>query len=491
MAEPVVVASAAAPYSPRWWVDRLYSQLVTRRDMVEFFNNYYTGNHPLPWLAPQAQGEFKRIMGMTRSNYMGLVCDAVAERVGVEGFRFGPDAAADDETWRIFQANHLDKDSDLAWLEALISGTSYFKVAPNREDRSLPFIYVQHANQAIVEHVAGTNRRQRAAGMEVFDDLVAGDMRCVLYLPVEGALRVFKYRAEKPGDNATLERRHKPDWRPYQDFGETWGGTVPELGVVPLIEVPNNPRLLTGGVSEMWDLTDIQDRVNKTLADRLITQDYGAFPQKWISAWPEEDDDGNALPPIDIGRNRVVTTEVAETNFGQWESAPLDPYSAAKREDVKDIASRSRTPAQYLLGELTNVNGETLKASESGLVSKVKQRRRPWGEALEETMRLARQLAGLAGDQETMMETIWSNPEYRTEGELVDSVVKKLQVGVASLRQAREDVGYSATQIKRLEREDREANVNAMDSMIQRALRPEIGAGSGAAEAATQPPVAS
>jgi hypothetical protein len=82
---------------------------------------------------------------------------------------------------------------------------------------------------------------------------------------------------------------------------------------------------------------------------------------------------GQPDPPIDVGRDRMVTTDVAETKFGQWDAAPLDPYSAAKREDVKDIASPTRTPAQYLLGEMSNVNGETLKASESGLISKVRQ----------------------------------------------------------------------------------------------------------------------
>jgi hypothetical protein len=99
----------------------------------------------------------------------------------------------------------------------------------------------------------------------------------------------------------------------------------------------------------------------------------------------------------------------------------LDRHSAAKREDVKDIASRTRTPAQYLLGELSNVNGETLKAAESGLVSKVRQRCRGYDDGLEDVMRGARKLAGL--DTESI-EVIWRNPEYRTEGELVDALTK-------------------------------------------------------------------
>jgi hypothetical protein len=43
-------------------------------------------------------------------------------------------------------------------------------------------------------------------------------------------------------------------------------------------------------------------------------------------------------------------------------------------------------------------------------------------------------------------------PAYRTEGELTDAVIKRVQSGLASLRQGREDVGYSATQIEQLER---------------------------------------
>jgi hypothetical protein len=209
------------------------------------------------------------------------------------------------------------------------------------------------------------------------------------------------------------------------------------------------------------------------VADRLITQDYGAFPQKWISAWPETDAEGVRTPPIDIGRDRAVTTDVAEARFGQWESAPLDPYSLAKREDVKDIASRSRTPAQYLLGEMSNVNGETLKASESGHIAKVRQRMRPWGEAAEEAMRLARRVAGIPEDSnERKMETIFSNPEFRTEGELTDAVVKRVQAGITSIRQARVDVGYTDNQIKQLEADDKS---EALNPLLMNALRPVAG----------------
>jgi hypothetical protein len=452
------------PQSPEWWLNRLYGRLVDRREMLETFDDYYTGNHPLPWLAPQARDEFRRLVMMTRSNYMGLVCDAVAERVNVEGFRFAGSEVADEDTWRIWQANNLDSYSDQAWLEALIGGVSYFHVAPNAADQTTPFVWVEHASQCIVAHEPGTNRRVRAASLKVWDDDWTGQIHATLQLPN----LILKYQAQRPRGGTTARSL---TWSERVVRGEQPNGqrTNP-LGVVSMIEIPNNPRLLSGGVSELYDVTDIQDRINKTLFDRMQTQEFGVDPQKWAKAFPKEDEHGNPNV-VEFGRNRMVTTDVAETAFGNFTVAPLDPYSNAKREDVKDIASRTRTPAQYLLGEMSNVNGETLKASESGLISKTKQRCRPYGEAAEDAMRLARQAAGLSAN--VRMETIWTDPQYRTEGERTDAAVKRLASGIASLRQAREDVGYSQTQIAQLEADDQRA---ATDPILAQIMKDATGA---------------
>lgn len=408
------------PLSPEWWVKRLYAQIRQQCDYYQRYNAYYLGKAAYyPWLPEQARTEFERLLKLTESNYMGLVVDATAERLQVEGFRIGDDAEADKDTWRIWQANNLDSGSDEAILEALIGGRSYLLVEPNADDPQTPRIYPEHMEQATVEFVPGTGRRDRAAGLKVWADDWTGQLMATLYLPDA----VYKFAAPKRTEGTLAE----PRWEPREVPGEVWPAPNP-LGEVPLFELPNNPRMLTGGVSEIADVTAIQDRICKTLADRLMTQDFGAFPQKWATGFPDEDGQGNKTQ-IDVGRNRMVTSDVAETRFGQWEAASLDPYSLAKREDVKDIASRTRTPAQYLLGELSNVNGETLKAAESGLVSKVKQRMRPIGEGLEQAAACARRAAGLAGTGQTI-ETIWRNPEFRTEGELVDALTKMATLGV-------------------------------------------------------------
>jgi hypothetical protein len=414
------------PQSPDWWVARLYKQLQARRSSktddlsVDELNAYYRGRPThLPWLPDQARDEFARLLKLTKSNYMGLVVDATAERMHIDGFRVGDNVEADKATWDIWQANRFSNQADQAILEALITGCSYLLVAPPAADGGQPLLYAEHPTQAVVEFEPGSARQRRAAGLKVWLDDWTGQTMATLYLPDA----VYKYQAPKIVDGVTTN----PRWEPREVRGERWPAPNP-LGEVPLVPIENNPRLLTGGVSEIDDVWPIQDRICKTIADRLMTQDFGAFPQKWATGYPDEDADGNKQR-IDIGRNRMVTSDTAETRFGQWEAAALDPYSAAKREDVKDIASRTRTPAQYLLGELTNVNGETLKAAESGLTSKVRQRMVPQGDGFEEAMRLARRAVGI-GQAGEPIETIWRNPEFRTEGELVDALTKMATLGV-------------------------------------------------------------
>jgi hypothetical protein len=463
--------------TPLWWVKRLHGRIIARcqtdrdRLSIDALNDYYRGRPTrLPWLPEQAKDEFYRLLSLTKSNYMGLVVDATAERLAVEGFQIGDSDETDAQTWDIWQASNFDNDSDQAILEALITGQSYVLVAPPAGAGKLPQLYAEHPSQAIVEYVPGTGRREVAAGLKVWADDWSGRWQATLYLPG----LIYKFQAA----NTTMTTGAQGvNWEPRAVRGEAWPAVNP-LGQVPLVELPNNPRLLTGGISEIDDVTAVQDRICKTIADRLMTQDYGAFPQKWASGYPDQDAAGQPNR-IDVGRNRMVTSDVAETKFGQWDAAPLDPYSAAKREDVKDIASRTRTPAQYLLGEMSNVNGETLKAAESGLVSKVRQRQRAYGEGFERAISLVRRAAGI-GTPDEVIETKWKNPEFRTEGELVDALTKMATLGVPK-EALWERWGASQVEIRRWRKlADAEA---ARDPLAAFA-----GAANAAGAAALQPP---
>ena len=71
-----------------------------------------------------------------------------------------------------------------------------------------------------------------------------------------------------------------------------------------------------------------------------------------------------------------------------------------------------------------------------------------FGESWEEVMRLCfKVLNDPRGDVQDS-ETVWADPEYRSESELADALVKRSSIGVPR-QQLWEDAGYSQTQITR------------------------------------------
>ena len=66
-----------------------------------------------------------------------------------------------------------------------------------------------------------------------------------------------------------------------------------------------------------------------------------------------------------------------------WESAQTDTTQLLKgvESDIRDMAAITRTPPHYLLSGIVNVDGGALKAAETGLVAKVRERLAHAGES--------------------------------------------------------------------------------------------------------------
>ncbi|MER5653442.1 phage portal protein [Streptomyces sp. NPDC002131] len=403
----------AAVQSPEWWRDRLYEALTKRSADTKVYDDYYECEHPLPHLHEKARAPFRRLLKMSRANYMELVVDALVGRLEVAGFQSDTEGDADEAAWRLWQDNNLDGGSSLAFLEAAIRGNAYMLVSP---DPKIGFrITPEHPTQVITEEVPG-QPGELAAALKLWIDDWTAKLCCTVYLPGN----VYKFEAPEP----KLGQSHlKPQWVRRAVRGEDWGGKN-VLGEVPFGELANRPRMLKPGASELRSVIGIQDRINKTIADRMMTQEAAAFPQKWATGLEIPLDDNNQpVEPFNIAVNKILIAEDGAAKFGQFAAADLTGYLKAKEADVHDIAAITSTPPHYLLGSMVNLSAEALKAAEAGLIHKIYQRRRFLEEGLERTMRLA----GFASSQARI---VWKSPEWRTEGELVDALVKMAGLGV-------------------------------------------------------------
>jgi hypothetical protein len=57
------------------------------RKETKVFDDYYECEHPLPHLHEKAREPFRRLLKMSRANYMELVVDALVGRLEVAGFQ--------------------------------------------------------------------------------------------------------------------------------------------------------------------------------------------------------------------------------------------------------------------------------------------------------------------------------------------------------------------------------------------------------------------
>lgn len=395
--------------SPLWWVKRLEKKLDERRPAIDLLNRYYEGDHPLPIAHEKVRDKFRRMLAKSRANWVALVVDAVAERLQVEGFRI--EGEIDNDAWDLWQRNDLDAEGDLVHNEGLVCGETYVTVWADPDDTETPLITPEHASQMIHEYDPARPRRL-AAALKVWLDDWTGEKRATLYLPEA----IHKFSAPKSRGVWTErddERLDNP------------------LKTVPVAVFRNRPRLMSGGRSEIDDLLDIQDRINKTLFDLMMAAEYSSYRQRYsIGLEIPRDDDGNPKAPFEAAVDRLWMAEDPDVKFGEFSATDLEPYLKAVESDVNAMAAISRTPPHYLLGAIVNISGDALKAAESGLSSKAAKRCLQFGEAWERVMRLAFSVLDDPRAKVTDSEVIWRDVETRTEGERVDALVKMATLGV-------------------------------------------------------------
>lgn len=449
--------------TPGAWLAYLERKLVEQQREIDIYERYYDGEHRLAFATLRFRQSFGYLFKALADNWCEIVVDAPVERLFVEGFRFGKGQPADNGAWDIWQANGLDSESVMAHTEAVKDGRAYLLVAPAEFGEDFPQITVEHASQVVVEHAPGNRRRRLAALKKWRDD--DGYEYATLYLPD----RIWKWETKEPTRTPPVDGVGK-NWVPRA--GEE-SGVNPSAPVVPVIPLYNNPTMLGDGRSDLKPAIPLQDAINKEIADMLVASEYQAFQQRVITGLEvESDKEGNPTPEMErlkTGIDRVIALESKDAKVFTLQSSDLGNYTKAIQLLLQHLAAQTRTPPHYLLGQIVNASGDALKAAETGLVAKVKRKQVDFSDSWEEAIRLALKLKGGAQPEKPLSaETIWRDPEYRSEGEMVDAALKRRALGVP-LEAIWEMIGASPQQVEdwasKLDLPERAASIAASGSV--------------------------
>jgi hypothetical protein len=429
---------------------------MKRQPEVKALDEWYSGDHPAPVGYEKGRELLGRLLQMTNTNFMQLVVDAAMERMHVEGFRIGGEVS--EPVWKIWQGNAWDLGSEMVFLECLAVGEALVLVDPTTNEFDVPTMTPEHPSQAIVEYRPGSFL-DRVAGLKTYDD----DINEVRVATVYTVDRVETWWAPLPKSGVVILAK-KPAW----EYQGSISGPNP-LGEVPLVPFHNRPRMLHPSTSEFATVIPIQRRINKTILDRLVMQEFSAFKQKWASGIdiPNDPVTGQPIEPFKVAVDRMFTSTDPDTRFGTFESDDIKGLLEGVDADVKAIAAIVATPAHYLLGNLVNLAAEAMKAAEASLISRVRRHMRHLEEPGETVARLGLKASGDSVPNSADMETVWRNPEYRTEGELVDALVKMRTLGVP-LEALWERYGATQTEIARWKTQ---VDAEALDPLAQQLLR--------------------
>lgn len=420
------------------WRDLLESRLHQRWDSWSKWDRYYEGDHPIARYLLRLQHQnstsvLGQVLRSLNNNYMPLVVDSASERLKVQGFRFGDDA--DDEAWRIWQANGLDAESALLHTEAIKLGEAYWMVTPNGDS---PIITPEHPSQVIVAHSPG-NRRVRLAALKKWTD---GDfVYANVYLPD----MVVKYRST---GRRLREEVAAKRWDEISKDGNP-------LGVVPVVPMANNPSMLYGGRSDLsLGITDIQDKIEFTLMSQLTGTENQALPQRVMTGVepPRDPTTGRVIPDARMLGQKLWWFESEDAKVQEFSQAKLSEIRDTVDSYIGDIAAQARIPLYYFKpNAISNISAEALIGLDAGLVSKTNAKKEVFGEAHEEAMRLA--FRSIDPDdpraEAVDAEVLWKDTESRSQAQLTDAVMKEVAMGLP-FESALEKLGYSPQAIDRI-----------------------------------------
>lgn len=428
----------------------LCRQLDRQAAEALIFDGYYYGAHPLQFATSKFREAFGGLFSEFADNWCPVVVDSSSERLAIQGFRFGSEGYAGDQAaWEIWQANNLDADSGIAHTEAIKTGHAFIIV----DAGDPPRITVESPCEVTIAYEPG-NRRKRAAALKRWKDENTGIVHARVYLP-DGTYR-FKSKAPFDPFTPTQWDAEEPS-RVANAFGR----------VVPVIPLRNNPSMLRGGKSDLEAVIDIQNAINKIVTDMLVASEYASFRQRWASGIEIPVDPETGKPNASrfmSAVSRIWVVEDPEAKFGEFQVTDLGIYVKAVETLIQHLAAQTRTPPHYLTAGLGQwPSGDSLKASEAGLVAKVNRKQLDFGEAWEEAMRLAFYVSGDTAKATAVdAEVIWKDPEYRTEGQLVDALTKMAPLGVPK-EALWERWGATPQEIERWREMDaREAQISAV-----------------------------
>lgn len=382
-------------------LETLQQKLSEKTAELTRLDQAYEGKQPGAFLTQKEREALRNRLLALSVRFPKLLVTSLAERLAVTGFRAVGETEPDEALRRLWLANDMQEQSHMAHIDTLTYGRSFVIVwaRPNGS----PLVTVESPKQMTALYDPATGAL--TAALKQWQDRT-GTWFAVLY----EADTITRYEGSAEHALSVVESIPNP------------------LGEPPVVALVNRQRLLdVDGVSEMTDILDLTDALNKTMTDAMVTSERFARPQRYaIGLEIQEDEDGEPVKPFD-GNDELWQSEETDTKFGQFEAARLDGYGDLTAVLTQQIGAIAGLPPHYLgLNGDQPPSADAIRSAEASLVAKVIGKQRTYGRMWAHVAELMiRVRDGVPGAQ---LETLWAAPDTRTPGQEADAALKLAQV---------------------------------------------------------------
>lgn len=343
--------------TPEGWLNRLALQMDYRAARLRLLRSYMDGNAPLPEGAEGCRDAYQAFQKKARTNFGELVVDAVVERLIPSGFSVSGRAEDDDQLRAIWRRNRMQLGISDVLRDMIGLSAGYLIVGEGSPREAV--ITCERPEQVITEQSASRPDQVRA-GMKVYRDPIEG-MDVAFVHPWPGEV----YRYVRP----FVDYLGKPTVLHTVSGGWQEAGSA-ETG---LDFIPIFPFLNRGGLGEFESHTDILDRINWNILQRLVIVAMQAYRQRAVKGdVPDEDDEGKPLDYNKIFKPGPGALWFLPDGVDLWESQQTDITSilAANKDDITHLAAVTRTPMSTLIPDGANQSAEGASFAKEGLVFK-------------------------------------------------------------------------------------------------------------------------
>ncbi|MCC9712067.1 phage portal protein [Streptomyces sp. MNU76] len=412
------------------------------------------------YVPTSATVEYRKLVDQARFNILPLLVSSVAQGLFVDGYR--PSGTVDNSpVWEaVWQPNRMDARQSGLYRAALTYGYSYAVVMPGDP---VPVItpYSPRRLTALYEDAVNDEWPMYGITVGLPHPVIDADQPVTMVSAVTVLDDHFTYTTDVPA--AMVHPQANGQWTdPLPMEGITIDTSKVEvkehgLGVCPIVRYCESYEDLDDGPTGIVEpMLPAQRQLNQTTFGLLMTQQYEAFKQRWVTGMAiAEDENGNPVEPWNAAVNRVWQSDSPDTKFGEFSQADLNGYLNSRDKTLLYVASARQIPPHTLVvgNAVSNVSAEALAALEAGHQLDIGEHKTAFGESVEQMLRLA----GLAmGDGETWEDTsaqvVWRDTTPRSLAQVADALGKLAQLLDVPPRALWERIpGVTETDIKRWE----------------------------------------